>query len=99
MADHEVRISVPPDEQAGRYANFLTVWHSPHEFTLDFSALQPVTEDNVIDAQVVSRIRISPSLIFDVLRALNENMSKYEAVFGEIKRPDIQTDTGGDGDD
>jgi hypothetical protein len=26
----------------GAYANFLTVWHSPHDFTLDFAVTQPV---------------------------------------------------------
>jgi hypothetical protein len=36
---------------------------------------------------VVSRVRIPVSVIFDVLRALNENMTRYETAFGEIQRP------------
>ena len=36
--------------------------------------------------RVVSRVRIPPTVIFDLMRALNENMAKHEASFGEIKR-------------
>jgi len=31
--------------------------------------------------------RLVPPLVFDVLRALNENMTRYEQAFGEIRRP------------
>jgi hypothetical protein len=36
---------------------------------------------------VTSRVKIPVTLIFDVVRALNENMTRYEETFGEIKRP------------
>lgn len=45
-----------------------------------------------IPCEVVARIKIAPSLIFDVLRTLNENMTRYEATFGEIRRPGDVTD-------
>lgn len=88
-------INVPATEEPGRYANFLTVWNTEHEFTIDFCATQvPNVEQNddgeviavTIPATVTARVKIPPSLIFDVLRALNEHMTKYEAEFGSLHR-------------
>ena len=39
---------------------------------------------------VVARVLVPTGLIFDVLRTLNEAMTGYEAVFGEIRRPEAQ---------
>lgn len=96
------RIDVPESERGGAYANFLAVWHTVHEFTLDFAATQPpqrsdLEDENspvVVPCQVVSRVRIPTSVIFDVLRALNENMTRYESSFGEIQRPQEREDEG-----
>jgi hypothetical protein len=67
------------------------VWHTGHEFTLDFSVTLPAHEGEdgrpVLPCQVVARLKIAPTLVFDLMRALNENMTKYEATFGEIRRP------------
>jgi hypothetical protein len=89
----EIQVVVPPELEAGVYANFLGVWHSAYEFTLDFCVTQPTrpAEDDpartVMPCLAVSRIRIPVTLIFDVVRALNENMTRYEEAFGEIQRP------------
>jgi hypothetical protein len=37
---------------------------------------------------VVARVRLPTGLVFDVLRALNQAMTEYEAIFGEIRRPE-----------
>src|SRR5690349_7101232 len=68
------RVDVPETELGGSYANFLSVWHTSHEFTLDFSATQPGQEEVpgdetspiVVPCRVVSRVRIPASLVFDV---------------------------------
>jgi hypothetical protein len=39
-----------------------------------------------------SRVKIPVTLIFDVMRALNENMTRYEGVFGAIRRPGQEGD-------
>jgi hypothetical protein len=82
-------LQVPPDVEAGVYSNFLGVWHSGHEFTLDFATTQPsrVGEDGtvVIPCLVVSRIKVPPTLLFDIIKTLNENMTKFEGAFGEIQ--------------
>jgi hypothetical protein len=40
-----------------------------------------------VPSRVVTRVKIPVTLIFDVLRALNENMTLYEERYGEIQRP------------
>lgn len=81
----ELQINIPDDLAAGVYSNMVLVWHTAYEFTLDFAAIEP-TDSNRVPCRVVSRVRIPPTVIFDLMRALNENMSKYEARFGEIRR-------------
>lgn len=92
----EFQVQVPPEEEGGSYANFLSVWHTFHEFTLDFASTQPPQVDDPEDpnspvrvpCRVVSRVKIPVSVVFDILRALNENMTQYEAKFGVISRRD-----------
>lgn len=89
------QIIVPPELERGAYANFLSVWHTPYEFTLDFAVIQPspVAEEDdpnspvTVPCPVVARVKIPVTLVFDVLRALNENMTRFESRFGEIQRP------------
>jgi hypothetical protein len=55
-----------PEMAAGRYANLLGVWHSAHEFTLDFSVTMPPQqpedpgEPTTVPCEVVARITRSP---------------------------------------
>jgi hypothetical protein len=74
----------------GVYANFLGVWHTAHEFTLDFAVTQPPalgqTPDGTtvtrVPCQVVSRVKVPPTVLFDFLRTLNENLTNWEQNFG-----------------
>jgi hypothetical protein len=97
------QIMVPPELEGGAYANFLSTWSTAYEFTLDFSATQPpnVPENEMepvtVPCRVVSRIKIPVTLVFDVIRALNEQMTKYEDQFGEIRRPGPQEEESNDG--
>ena len=81
----QVQVVVPDDLKHGEYANFLVVSHSPHEFTLDFCQLQPSKEAGKVNAEVVSRVRIAPTMVGRVLNALNTNLSNYEDRFGQVK--------------
>ena len=49
---------------------------------VDFATNPEVTR------RVVSRVRIPVTLLFDVMRALNDNLTAYESAWGEIKRPE-----------
>jgi hypothetical protein len=81
----QVQVVVPDDVKHGEYANFLVVSHSPHEFTLDFCQLLPAKEQGKVDAEVVSRVRIAPTMVARVLNALNTNLAGYEERFGSVK--------------
>jgi Protein of unknown function (DUF3467) len=89
-------MSMSESEVVGVYSNFLGVWHTPHEFTLDFAVTQPAIagadeEGNSITrvpCQVVARVRVPPTVLFDFLRTINENLSNYETTFGSIQRPE-----------
>jgi hypothetical protein len=88
----EFRPIILPELAGGVYANYLSVWYTPHEFTLDFFGTQlPETDEDeaavVIPCRLVSRVRIPVTFVFEVLRAVNENMTRYEEVFGEIRPP------------
>ncbi len=88
----EFQIVVPTEHEGGVYSNFLGVWHTPYEFTLDFCTMMPPQPSDeagrvVMPCRVVSRVKIPPTLVFDILRALNENMTRYEQTYGEIRRP------------
>lgn len=93
-----LQVNVPPEQVAGQYANLVGVWHTPHEFAIDFCIIQPFTGHgpDTVAAQVVSRVRIPPTIVFDLLRALNQDLGEYEAAYGEIKRPSDQASDEGD---
>lgn len=87
-------LRVPSELDGGVYANFLGVWHTAHEFTLDFAATMPAepmeTPDGPalrVPCRVTARIKVPPTLVFEILKALNTNMTGYEERFGEIRRP------------
>jgi uncharacterized protein DUF3467 len=88
----QAQINVPDALQGGVYANGAMVWHSPYEFTLDFVTTQPPDPEspNVVQCVVTARVKIPPTVIFDLIKAINENMTKYESVFGEIPRIEAQ---------
>jgi hypothetical protein len=93
----ELKLDVPPELEGGTYANVLNVWHTAYEFTLDFGVMQQVGEPEDADAavqvpvRVVSRVRIPVTLLFEVLKALNTNMTGYESTFGSIRPPEAPT--------
>ena len=90
----QYELRVPPELEGGVFANFLGVWHTAHEFTLDFAATLPAEPTETPDGPIIrvpcrvtARIKVPPTLVFEILKALNTNMTGYEERFGEIRRP------------
>jgi hypothetical protein len=75
-------LEVPPDLEA-IYINLVRIAHSPSELIFDFAHLLPGTAP----ARVRSRVVMSPLGAKLFQRALTENLSRYEAAFGEITIP------------
>jgi hypothetical protein len=72
-----------PADLAIEYVNMVRIAHSPSELVFDFAQLLP----GVGAAKISSRIVMSPLGAKLFHRALTENLSRYEAAFGEIKLP------------
>jgi hypothetical protein len=71
---------VPKDLEA-IYINLVSIAHSPSEVIFDFAHLLPGARP----AKVRSRIVMSPLGAKLLLRALSDNINRYEAAFGEIQ--------------
>jgi hypothetical protein len=74
-----VNIKIGDEEQKGRYSNLLRIAHSREEFILDFINLVP--PQGVVTARIVT----SPGHLKRILRALRENLDRYEAAYGVIQ--------------
>ncbi|MBN1679509.1 MAG: DUF3467 domain-containing protein [Anaerolineae bacterium] len=72
-----------PADLAATYANFAIITHSPWELFLDFAQILP----NLPKARVRTRIVLTPTNAKMLLKALAENIQRYEAQYGEIKVP------------
>ena len=66
----------------GTYANLAMVSHSQSEFVIDFIRLMP----GVSKPKVKSRIIITPEHAKRLLKALEDNIQKFEKTFGDIKK-------------
>ncbi len=79
------QISIPPDQAGGSFADFVRAWHTHDAFILDFSAYTDPgsrdgeTDDIVRPATVVSRVRIPPSQVYELMKVLNQQLSMWEA--------------------
>jgi len=77
----QLNIELSEDVAQGTYSNLAVITHSSAEFVLDFVRIMP----GVPKAKVKSRIILTPEHAKRLMNALNDNISKYEAVHGKIK--------------
>jgi len=76
--EQQAHIHLPEDVIEGTYADFVSVWHSRDVFVLDFAVLaQPATPQQ-LNARVVSRVRIPPSQVFEIMKALEQQLTAWE---------------------
>ena len=92
-ADWELH--VPPELEEGVYASFITTWHTANEFTLDFATFVPDTLPLPLDPgpddahlEGVSRVKVPPAEIFDMIRLIHASMTRYEETYGSIHYPE-----------
>jgi len=78
----DVQLQIELDEATaqGVYCNLAMVNHTPTEFTLDFIYVQPQQPK----AKVRSRVITSPQHMKRLLLALQDNVTRYEGMFGVI---------------
>ncbi|MDR1710713.1 MAG: DUF3467 domain-containing protein [Propionibacteriaceae bacterium] len=82
MPEQHLQVRIPPELAAGNFADFIRAWHTSDAFVLDFAAFTdpPRKEDDRIvrDAAVVSRVRIPPAQVFELMKALEQQLSAWE---------------------
>ncbi len=72
-----------PDELVPVYSNLARISHTPSELAVDFARILPGQKK----LPVLVRVLLSPVGAKLLLRALAENIARYEATFGEIHLP------------
>ena len=75
-------LEIPPGLETV-YANLARISHSPADIVIDFAHLLPADTNAVVKARVL----MSPISAKLLLRALTENLARYEAAFGDIHVP------------
>ncbi len=65
------------------YANLARIAHSPADIVLDFAHLLP----GEARAKIRARVVMTPLSAKLLVKALTENLARYEASFGEINLP------------
>jgi len=76
----QISIELNEKEAEGIYSNLAIITHSQAEFIIDFTRVVP----GVPKAKVHSRIITTPQHAKMLMKALKENIDKFEAKFGQI---------------
>lgn len=80
QAQNQINIELSEEIAEGIYSNLVMIAHSPEEFILDFIRVVP----GVPKARVKSRVIVTPQHAKRLLRALAENVERYEHAHGAI---------------
>ena len=87
---NQLNIELSEEVAEGMYSNLAIIAHSNGEFIFDFVRIVP----NSPKAKVKSRIIVTPQHAKRLLRALAENVQKFERQFGPIQEPTGGNDKG-----
>lgn len=90
----KLNIELTEEVAEGIYSNLAIISHSNSEFVLDFIKIMP----GLPKAKVKSRVMMTPQHAKRLLRALQDNINKYESIAGPIKEseaPNIPMNFGG----
>lgn len=75
----ELEVTTTEEIKRGVFSNQIRISHSSEQFVLDFLFLGPSN-----DASLSSRVIIAPTHVKRFIKALTENLQKYEDKYGEI---------------
>ena len=83
---NQISLELKPEIAKGSYSNLAIIFHSHSEFVIDFATTLP----GIPKPEIGNRIIMTPEHAKRLLNALLDNISRYEAQFGQI-------DLGGNG--
>ena len=78
---NQINIELSEEVAEGTYSNLAIITHSNSEFIVDFVRVMP----GVPKARVKSRIVLTPQHAKRLMKALGENIQKFEAANGTIR--------------
>ncbi len=84
--EQQLNIELSEETADGHYANLAIINHSFAEFVIDFVNVMP----NVPKAKVKSRIIMTPQHAKRLMRALIDNVKRFEGTNGVIKDSEQQ---------
>ena len=90
----QLNIELNEETAAGVYANLAMINHSPTEFVVDFIQVMP----GMPKAKVRSRVILTPQHAKRLIRAMEENVQRFEASHGaitETEQPHVPIQFGG----
>ena len=76
-----LNIELKEEIASGIYSNLAVINHSSSEFVVDFVQMMP----GMNKAQVKSRIILTPQHAKRLIKAISDNVAKYESNHGQIK--------------
>lgn len=84
--EQQIAVQIDPHKGDGVYSNFMMISHRKEEFIMDFMFLQPqrAAQGGAV-ATLRSRVITSPEHAKRILRALQENVARYENTYGVIQ--------------
>jgi hypothetical protein len=78
--EKHINLHATPKKMAGVYANFANVSHSDYEFSITFVRLDHESQEgDDLQGVVVSRVNLSPRFLKELLDAMTDNYSKWQA--------------------
>ena len=80
VPQNQLNIEISEEIAEGQYANLAIITHSHAEFVIDFVNVMPGTPKS----KVKSRIILTPQHAKRLMKALADNVQKFEAVNGTI---------------
>jgi|SRR3990170_4687912 len=78
---NQLNIELSEEIAEGIYSNLAMITHSNSEFVIDFIKMMP----GIPKAKVKARIILTPQHAKRLMKALKDNISKFESVHGQIK--------------
>ena|ERR1043165_8516913 len=78
---NQLNIEISEEISEGHYANLAIITHSHAEFVIDFVNVMPGTPKSKVKARII----LTPQHAKRFMKAITENIGKYESVNGSIK--------------
>lgn len=84
----QINIKATDEKIKGEYSNVMQILHTKEEFLLDFLNVFPPT------GTLNSRIIVSPGHFKRMVKAMEENLKKYEKSFGKVEESEAPQSIG-----